>query len=242
MKYLNYFLLLIVISCSQGEVRKNFLDSAYRTSGIEQFIIPELPAWANSSASGGCFKKHSFQYLDFSKLGVIHDLKYSELIELQAQFNDKLENYYRSTSQRFVKPIEEASFFSNAMESVKGGVKDLKVPSLVKKINVIWLDRYLLMSKESEIKVMDQDGIFSDAYPILFSVCMSKQDMQQWIIENNLEQIGFGIVSAEWLSPFGADLRLQPGLSIELKNMVKEEVEFTLLSPDNSPLPYELKL
>src|SRR5665648_237885 len=121
MRFLNYLLLLILYSCSNGEVRQASRQAPYRTSGIEQFFLPELPTWANHSASGQCFKKHSFQYLDFTKLSKTYQLNYSDLVELQAQYNERLEAYFRSTAVRFLKPVEEASFFSNTIENVKGG-------------------------------------------------------------------------------------------------------------------------
>ena len=132
MKFLSFSLLLILISCTNGPVRQDVDDAPYRTSGLEQFFLPELPTWANTSASGQCFKKHNFQYLDFSKLSSTYQLKYPELVELQAQYNERLESYFRSTAVRFVKPVEEAAFFSNTLENVRGGVKHFKIPNGVR--------------------------------------------------------------------------------------------------------------
>src|SRR5688500_746487 len=103
MKFLGFLVLSVLISCSSPEVnRRDMENTPYRTSGSEQFILPELPAWANYSASGQCFKGHSFQYLDFSKVASMYQLNYQQLVELQAQYNERLEAYFRSTAVRFL--------------------------------------------------------------------------------------------------------------------------------------------
>lgn len=241
MKYLNFSLLLILISCSNGEIRQEITDTPYRTSGLEQFFLPELPTWANTSASGQCFKKHSYQYLDFNKLAGVYQLKYSELIELQAQYNERLESYFRSTAVRFLKPVEEAAFFSNTLENVRGGVRHFKLPQ-VNAVDVIWLDRYIALNQVSEIKKMNELGRFDERLPILFSSCLSKQDLNQWLIENNLDQVGFHTLTAEWLSPYGSDLTMKTGLHLEIKKMLNENVKVKFISPSEVQLPSEIVL
>ncbi len=241
MKFLNFSLLLILISCSNGEIRQEVTDTPYRTSGLEQFFLPELPTWANTSASGQCFKKHSYQYLDFNKLAGVYQLKYAELVELQAQYNERLESYFRSTAVRFLKPVEEAAFFSNTLENVRGGVKHFKLPP-VNAVDVIWLDRYIALNLVSEIKKMNEMGKFDERLPILFSSCLSKQDLNQWLIENNLDQVGFHTLTAEWLSPYGSDLTMKTGLHLEIKRMLNENVKVKFISPSEVQLPSEIVL
>lgn len=243
MKYLSFSLLLILISCSQGELRQDSSMPAYRTSGLEQFFLPELPAWANNSASGQCFKKHSFHYLNFRKLGDVYQLKYPELAELQAQYNERLEAYFRSTAVRFVKPVEESAFFANTLENVRGGVKSFKLPPGVRKVDVIWLDRYISLNLAvSELKKMNDMGRFDERLPVLFSSCFSKQDLNQWLIENNLDQIGFYSLTAEWLSPYNSKLELKAGLHLEVKKIIGENVEVRFVSPGEILLPTEIVL
>lgn len=242
MKYLNFFLLLILISCSHGEVRQEVTDTAYRTSGLEQYFLPELPAWANASASGQCFKRHSFQYLDFNKLASVYQLKYPELVELQAQYNDRLESYFRSTAVRFIKPVEEAAFFSNTLENVRGGVKIFKLPATADKVDVIWLDRYIALNMTNELKKMNEMGRFDERVPVLFTSCYSRQDLNQWLIENNLDSVGFFTLTAEWLSPYGSDLQMKTGLQLEIKKLMGEHVNVRFISPTEILLPTEIVL
>jgi len=242
MKYLNFFLLLALISCTSGEIREVNEDAPYRTSGLEQFFLPELPSWANNSASGQCFKKHSFQYLDFSKLGNVYQLKYPELIELQAQYNERLESYFRSTAVRFLKPVEEAAFFSNTLENVRGGVKSFKIPPIATEVDIIWLDRYISSGLTADLKKMNELGRFDNKPAILFTSCFSKQDLNQWLIENNLDQVGFFSLTAEWLSPFAPNLEMKAGLHLEVKKLLNDNVKVKFIAPNEILLPTEIVL
>ena len=235
MRFLLYSALLALISCSGGEVKRNMEETSYRTSGVEQFFLPELPAWANSSPSGRWFKSSSFHYMDFSKISQSYQLTYPEMIELQAQYNDRLESYFRSTAIRFLKPVEEASFFANTMEQVRGGVRHFKLPD-VKEVDVIWLDGYIADNKVGDIKAMARAGKFDERLPILFSACLSKQALSNWLSEQNLEQVGFYLLSAEWLNPYTSQLELRPRLRIELQKLVNREIKINVIHPQASDL------
>jgi hypothetical protein len=240
MRYLSFFLPLILISCSQGEIRQSIDETGYRTSGIEQFFLPELPAWANHSASGECFKKHSFQYLDFNKLGSVYQLTYPELLELQAQYNDRLESYFRSTTIRFLRPVEESAFFANTLENVKGGVRYFKLPQTVNKVDLIFLDRYIALGREDEIRKMSEAGKFDEAVPVIFSACLSRQDLNQWLVEKNLDQVGFYSLTAEWLSPYSEKLQMVPKIHLEIKKLLRPNVEVRPISPEKGQLSSEI--
>jgi hypothetical protein len=242
MKFLSCLALLTIISCGSGEVKKNTDDVAYQTSGVEQFFMTELPAWANGSSEGQCFKSTSYTYLDYSKLTKSYQLNYQQMAELQAQYNDRLESYFRSTSVRFLKPVEQASFFSNSLEQVRAGTRQLKIPPQVKDVDVIWLEGFIQAGKQDEIKKMAEAGKFDERLPIIFSSCLSHQGLNQWLSENNLEQVGFYLLSAEWLNPFGSDLALKPGAQLELKKLVTQDVKFNLITPDPKYQTNELKL
>lgn len=235
MRFLLCLALLALTSCGSGEVKRNIEETSYRTSGVEQFFLPELPAWANSSPSGRCFKSSSFHYMDFAKLSQSYQLTYPEMVELQAQYNDRLESYFRSTAVRFLKPVEEASFFANTMEQVKGGVRQFKLPD-VKEVDVIWLDGYLADNKVPEIIAMAKAGKFDRHLPILFSACLSKQALSNWLSEQNLEQVGFYLISAEWLNPYSSKLTLKPRLRVEIKKLVNREIKINVIHPKASDL------
>jgi hypothetical protein len=239
MKYLSYLALFILISCGSGEVKRN-VETPYRSSGIEQFFLPELPNWANYSSSGQCYKVNSFLYMDFARLIQTYQLDYVQMIELQAQYNQKLDDYFRSTRKRFLRPVEEASFFANTFEQVKGGVRALKLPP-VKEVEIIWLESFLINNDVEKLKKLAASGRFDEKLPILLSTCHSRQSLTQWLAEKNLSHIGFYVLTAEWLSPYGSDGLLRPGLQIEIKKLLGEGIEISYFS-SNKKYPEELFL
>ncbi|MBA2403128.1 MAG: hypothetical protein H0V66_00030 [Bdellovibrionales bacterium] len=229
MRFLSCLVLLALISCGSANTNKNNMDSAgYRTSGVEQYFLPELPQWANASAEGGCLKSSSFIYLNFPKLKESYQLKYQQMIELQAQYNERLENYFRSTAVRFLKPMEEASFFSNTLEQVRGGVRSMKLPP-VKEIEVIWLESFTI----AELKKLAQSERFNERLPVLFSSCHSKQSLTQWLAQEQLDEVGFYPLSAEWLSPYNSQGELKAGLKINLAEVFGPNIKITITAAKN---------
>lgn len=221
---------------------KNSIDTpSYVTSGVEQFFLPELPNWANFSTSGACYKSVSFHYLDFSKISVAYKLSYHELVELQAQYNEKLENYFKSTTLRFLKPVEESSFFSNTLEQVRGGIYRLKLPN-VNEVDVIWLESYIQNNKEDELIKFTQSDRYTEKLPILYSSCLSRQGLTQWLLEHGLDNAGFYLISADWLTPYGSDLTLRPALELNLHKIIDAKIKINIVTPVGAKLPTELIL
>jgi hypothetical protein len=238
--FLNCLALLVLFSCGSGEVKKQIEDS-YHTSGVEQFFLPELPTWANFSSFGQCYKSSSIQYLDFSKLAANYQLDYAQMIEMQAQYNKRREDYFSSASLKFLKPVEEAAFFSNTLEQVRGGIKHFKLPpsSLVE---VLWLESFILKNKVDEIKKLAKSGRFDQAPPVLFSSCFSTLRLRKWVEENKLEEAGFQLLGSEWLSPFDTNNKLQAGLKLEFSKLINPGVKVNFIFPENVEMPLELNL
>lgn len=229
MKSLSYLVLLALISCGSGNLKKDIEESSiYRTSGVEQFFLAELPTWANSSAQGNCSKVSSFHYLDFPKIKETYQLNYSQMIELQAQYNERLENYFRSSAKHFLKPMEEASFFASTLEQVRSGVKVLNLPG-VSEVEVIWFEGI----KPEELTKLALSGRFDQKLPILFSSCHSNQSLNQWLIQQKLDGIGFYLITGEWLSPYSSKNELLAGLHLEISTLIGSNIKLNIFETEN---------
>lgn len=233
-------MLLLLCSCGGGELRQK-VDDSYHTSGVEQFFLPELPAWANFSTAGRCYKSSSFQYLDFPKLKTSYQLSYPQMVELQGQFNERRESYFSSTALRFLKPVEEAAFFSNTLEQVRGGVKQFKLPN-APEVEIVWLEGYLQINKIDEIKKMISSGRFNQRLPVMFSSCLSRQRLNQWIQENGMGDAGFYLLGAEWLNPYNSAGTLHSGLRLEIMKLLNPGTKATFLVPEKTISPLEITL
>jgi len=229
MKSLSYLVLLTLISCGSGNLKKDMDESSiYRTSGSEQFFLAELPSWANASSQGNCLKASSFHYLDFPKIKETYQLNYSQMIELQAQYNDRLEIYFRSTSKHFLKPMEEASFFNSTLEQVRSGVKHLNLP-IVSEVEVIWFEGI----KPEELKALALSGRFDQKLPILFSSCHSNQSLNQWLTQEKLDGVGFYLITGEWLSPYSSKNELLAGLHLEISALIGPNIKLNIFETEN---------
>lgn len=235
MRFLIYSLLLSLISCGSGEVKKNIDDVTYQTSGVEKYFLAELPAWANFSQVGSCFKSSSFTYLDLPKVSGAFGLSYYEMLELQAQYNERIENYFRSTTARFLKPVEQAGIFSNTLEQVKGGVRQLRLPD-ARQVDLIWLDSFIQNNKMGELQKMVKEGKFYERLPVVVSTCLSRQELDKWVTESNFDQVGFYLISAEWFTPFNIQMEAEPGLRLNLKQIFKQDTKFFLVAPEKSAI------
>jgi hypothetical protein len=83
---------------------------------------------------------------------------------------------------------------------------------------------------------MAKSGKFDERLPIIFSACMSKQALSNWLSEQNLDQVGFYLLSAEWLSPYSSQLTLKPRLRIEVKKLVNREIKVNVIYPQANDL------
>ncbi len=229
MKFLNCLVLLGLISCGSSQVKKRYdSDFSYQTSGVEQFFLPELPRWANFSSSAECFKNFSFHYMDFKKLQEVYQLSYPQMIELQALYNQQLEERFSSTAVHLLRPIEEASLFSNTLEKIRGGVRDFKIPA-VAEVQVLWLESFT----PDEIRKIINDSNFNEQIPILFSSCHSKKSLSQWLIQENLDDVGFYLLTAEWLSPFSFNNEVLPSLKLDLPKFLGAHLNITFRAKDD---------
>ena len=237
-RFLNYLVLILTISCGNAEL-KQMSDESYYSSGVEQFFLAELPLWANFSVLGQCEKSSSIQYLNFSKLKINYELGYSEMVELQAQFNFKRESYFSHASQKFLKPVEEVSFFTNSLEQVKSGVKLVKLPK-TSQINIIWLENFLKNHKIEELAPILERDQFLEYPTILFSSCLTRWRMEEWLKEKKAHSEDVHFIGAEWLTPYDPNNELGPGLFVHLNKLIGE-AKFLIFEIDNYNGPLELK-
>ena len=231
-------LLLLICSCSSGPSYTSPTAelSTYRTNGIEQFFLPESPRWMNRSTTAQCFRNVSVRFLDQAKLKEVHQLTYPQSIELQVQLNQKLEEYYKNTSQKFLRPVEEATLFANTLEQVKSGVKALNLPN-VSQIELIWIDDYIQNNKEADFIRWANSSQFTENLPVLVSLCKTSTELKKWAQDRNVDSIGLYYAGFEWMSPFTKEQALAP---VERNYLTDFGVIKTITKTAGSPWPAEI--
>jgi hypothetical protein len=96
-------------------------------------------------------------------------------------------------------------------------------------VDVIWLESYPTV----ELKKLASSGRFDEKLPILFSSCHSLQTLGQWITQEQLDEAGFYLLTAEWLSPFGTDFENRPRLGINLTELFGKDIKVNILTHQN---------
>ena len=94
-----------------------------------------------------------------------------------------------------------------------------------------------------QLKKLAKDGRFDQRLPVLFSSCHSRQSLTQWLSENDLDSVGFHLLTAEWLSPYTSAGPLHAGLKIEISELLGKEIKYTLLKSEllnNQPIEITL--
>jgi hypothetical protein len=195
---MKWILLFIFAACTTPAPKsepKPSLDMSFQTAGVEQYFLPEPPAWMNFSQNGECYFNNRRIYLDFSRLHSTYQLTLAELIEFQVQINEKFNQSRKHISAERVTPREEAHLFYEVLERVRGGVKRLKLPTAMS-TRIIW--------KESKIpqKILGSD--------ILASLCMSTSELEAWLEKTYPEGEHPYVLGGEALSVYQANFLMQP--------------------------------
>lgn len=226
-----WLILFLLISCTSPSVMK-LPTEPYQTAGTEQFFLPELPTWINGSLSANCSRNVSVRYLDHAPLEKLHALDFGTRLELQTQFNRKLKERYASTSQQFT-PQEEAVLFLETLEQVKSGFKELRFPNQGP-IHVIWWDELVVRARAKNWL----EKLANEGNPIvLVSLCVPQSDIEKWVTEVKLEDLGLFSLGAESAGPFDPERGQRTGVVMPLSHLFPRE-RTTLWVVGNLPVEF----
>lgn len=200
------FLLFFLVACSGAPNTIDLGPMPYQSGGTEQFFLPELPTWANGSLSAQCARTFSVRFLDHGPLEKIHALTFVQRVELQTQFNRKWKERYAAGSASLT-PQEEAVLFLEALEQVKGGLKDLRFPTNLP-LHIVWWDN---IQNEKYTKAWLQNLGNQGNPVVLVSLCTDVVGIEAWIAANGLEEYSFFSMGAESLGPTAMDNSTKAG-------------------------------
>ncbi len=99
----------------------------------------------------------------------------------------------------------------------------------MQEVEIIWLESFDV----AELKKLAKSERFNEKLPILFSSCHSKQSLAQWILQEQLEEVGFHTLTGEWLSPYNSKSEMRAGLKLELSELLGKNIKITM----NKPIP-----
>ncbi len=234
---INRFLIFIVsflLGCqtnsSLGYKTRN-TDEFYQSTGGIDFVLAEVPRWANVVTDAGCFRNSNLRVLDLQKIKNEFNTTYRESLAIQYFYNqtlDKIRSRLGVIGTNLTLKDYDLSFF-NALEVSKASVDPLRLPDF----NKIHLIIYEEWSKngESDQMLMEflRSSIHNAGVPVIVSFCTPQN-----ILESKFQEFGAYSVGAEWVAPYGEDFQPKTSWGLVLNAFIKPHQSVVVYRSKNS--------
>lgn len=184
--------LISLFSCSsQSDLKIARLDDYYQSSGIEQYILSELPEWANFFESGQCKRSKQMKFFDIDKVIKSLNIPYQEAVQIQYSFNMRLWELNQENKIKDYTLKDYQFLFYDVVKQVSGGKKEYRLPKY-DKIVVFWGD-YNWSNSDfvSLVQKKSQENIL----PVFVSGCLSANEIRRILEQNRLQ------AAAEYIIP-----------------------------------------
>lgn len=222
--------LFMLASCANENIKPHSVENYFQSSGVEKYFLSEIPVWANFSENGACFRKEQIRFFNIEALMKSYAINYSAAIQIQATFNDE---YLRlAKAKDTVVPFsEEQLLFFKASDQVNSKIVFFEAPSF-KKIHLIWVDG----AEDTVIKKFLKSSVHDNGVPVLFSLCLTKRELETKFSEQN-----FKMISTEMLSIYNEEGKKDPSFKIYLGQFFKADQEINFYTPKKINEMNELK-
>lgn len=221
MKFL-IILSFVLTSCASKDeqVLKQDLDQVYIGSGIEQYYMPDLPLWANTSSAAKCKRLEPIRYLNFTDMYKSYSLSYEQMIQFQFMLNRKFYSYKQSTGRDTVYLKDESYIMHNVHQQIVGGGRDFIAPKY-NRINLIWID-HALKSDESlkNLKKLMYSTEMEKGHPVFISMCLSSIELEKFINKSGYSKFGVKGISQSMFSPFNEKFELDYSYSLHFDKLL----------------------
>ncbi len=227
MKRLQFPLLLtlaiILSSCSSNRVvgLKGFetrnAEEYYRNSGVVQYFLSELPAWANSYDEGSCHREISVRYLDMKALRASYRYSYSESLQFQYLFNLMAREKAKAAAVEKLRPQDEEVVFFEASNRIQSGFYPFRRPNF-EKVSLIWIDP-ILSAPASVIKNLLTSDAVLKGHPVVISNCLGASSLRTWLIDHSITDENIRLIPAEMFSPYNSNGELSTGIHIDVEKL-----------------------
>ena len=213
-------LLLLTAACgSTSESRKN-LNEVYQGAGVEQYFLSELPDWANFTTLASCHRDRNIRFLNFQNLHASYALDYEQSVQLQYMVNRGLQRTSFESGKKVFNNEDESFIFYKSYEQIIGGSREFIQPQY-ERVHVIWVDDAIKNSEGlNRVKQLMESSQMEKGHPVFFSMCLSYNKLESFIIENGFQSYGVKFISMEMLSPYASDLQLLTYFDLSLENLM----------------------
>ena len=184
-------------------------DQYYQSSGITQYMLPELPVWANFSSVGKCSRTRTIRYINIDSFGRSFHLSYKKLIQFQYMYNHEYK-LLQKNHRGFTLPLNaEEQLFYNVLDKIEANVEAFKVPTF-KRINIVWIDPFINgQRKIIELKRLMKKKSMDLGHPVFITLCLDYSALEEFMAKNGFRNNNIRLMPASMFSIYTQD-----GLSI----------------------------
>lgn len=218
-------IVLSLSSCSSNLFSSRTVENYYQSAGVEKYFLSDIPAWANFSETGECFRKYTTRYFDIDSLMKNYGINFEKAIQIQGTFNDEYNRLYDGYKQKAIPLSEEQLLFFKTSEKVNGRINFFTAPTF-KRINLIWVDS-ALKDKDEKEKVLKflKSPVNDLGMPVLVSLCMTKKEIEEYFPSEN-----FKAITSEMFSIYNSKGEKAPYLRFYFDEFFKKDQELYFYS------------
>jgi hypothetical protein len=216
------------------------VEFAYQPSGVVRYILPDIPSWAHSSSSGSCFKSSPMRYLDFSSLRSSFQLSYTDAIQFQLLYNREHRKLQQMAFQGSIPVRDEEILFFRVSDMIKSRIHSFVAPTF-RRVHLVHIDDFIeTPEKIRQLQILMNSDKMNKGHPVFVSLCRRSEEIESFLVDNNLENQNIRLISSEMFSSFGLENELRPLMRLNLDLFFHESQQLFFFSPTRS-LPFEIE-
>jgi hypothetical protein len=164
-------------------------------------------------------------------------LSYEQSIQLQLRHTLSLKETKSRITHRPLSVKESETIFYAALDRVKSGIVEFRIPSF-ERVHIVWVDEFLLERKSlSQIKRFMNSAIMKKGHPIFLSLCASRSELEGFLERAKLNNTNIRLISSELFSPFSTEMELSPYDRFYLDQVFSDKQEIHFFTPLKRPIP-----
>lgn len=235
MKSWSVLLILILSGCTGNQVvgLKGFqtrnAEEYYRNSGVVQYFLSELPAWANSSDEGMCRREIFVRYLDMKALRASYRYSYDEALQFQFLFNLLGREKAKDAGVDKLRPQDEEVVFFETSNRIQSGFFPFRKPKF-ERVSLIWVDPILSSDSSVIKKILSREEILK-GHPVVISNCLGGVGLRQWLFDNGVNDENIRLIPAEIFSPYDIEGELSTGIHLDTEKLFGAEQKVYFYTP-----------
>jgi hypothetical protein len=222
------------------DLEKRNTEEYFANTGVVQYFLPDLPAWANNSVAGKCSRSSSIRYFNLKSVRDSYSLNYERALQFQLMYNKFVKAAKYSASVNHINIKEEEKIFSTVADRVGSGIKSFKTPKY-KRVNFIWIDHALSNKKTlSRLKKLVKKNDMNLGHPVYVSLCLDSKRLVQFVKDNKIYISNARYFSAELFSPFSSvEKKLLTKVHVNLSDFMQKRQKLYLYTPTGQ-MPAEI--